>query len=100
MRDKWSVLIIRDLVDGPKRFNGLKKTLPGVTSKTLSDRLFALGREDVVTRTVYAELPVRVEYSLTRKGKELSKVLEPIKEWSKRWLPVEARQHPRLRKEL
>jgi DNA-binding HxlR family transcriptional regulator len=95
MRDKWMVLIIRDLVEGPKRFNELKRTLPGITSKTLSERLSALVEEDIVTRTVYNEVPVKVEYSLTKKGKELNHVLEPIRDWAERWLPLETYQKVR-----
>jgi DNA-binding HxlR family transcriptional regulator len=88
LRDDWSLLILRDLLEKPMRFNELKRSLDGVTAKTLSDRLGSLEEAGVVTRTVYPEVPVKVVYSLTEKGQALNKVIDDIRTWGERWMPV------------
>src|SRR6266849_5591270 len=73
---KWTILIIRDLAAGVKRFNQLERSLQGISPKTLSERLRALEEEGVVARQTFAEVPPRVEYTLTAKGHDLVEVVE------------------------
>ena len=86
---KWTVLIVRDLVSGTKRFGQLLKSLEGVSPKTLSERLKELEASGIVTRKVYPEVPPRVEYSLTEKGHSLSAIIEEIRRWGEHWLSDE-----------
>lgn len=72
--NKWTILILRDLLDGTKRFGELKKSLTGVSQKVLTENLRSLEEKGILTRKVYPEVPPRVEYTLT----ELGKTLEPI----------------------
>ena len=85
------MLIIRDLLAGPKRFGELKKSLIGITSKTLSKRLAELGEAEVILRTAYPEVPARVLYSLTEKGRDFDQILEAVRSWGERWMHVEPR---------
>ena len=88
LRDHWSLLILRDLIDGPMRFNALKRSLDGVSSKVLSERLDELREAGVVEKKVFADVPVRVVYSLTEKGEDLRRVIEDIRAWGEKWIPV------------
>ena len=83
---KWTLLIIRDLVSGVKRFNQLERSLQGISPKTLSERLRSLEEEGIIIRQVFAEVPTRVEYSLTEKGYDLVCVIENMRTFGKRWL--------------
>jgi DNA-binding HxlR family transcriptional regulator len=83
---KWTLLIIRDLASGVKRFNQLERSLQGISPKTLSERLRALEEEGIVSRQTFAEVPPRVEYSLTGKGHDLIEVIECMRCYGKRWL--------------
>ena len=83
---KWTLLIIRDLTTGTKRFSELERSLSGISPKTLSERLTALESEDVLKRHAYAEVPPKVEYSLTEKGKALVEVIEAMRAYGKQWL--------------
>jgi DNA-binding HxlR family transcriptional regulator len=83
---KWTLLVIRDLATGTKRFNELEKSLSGISAKTLSDRLRSLEQENIVTRRAYPEIPPRVEYSLTEKGRALLSLIESMREYGRRWL--------------
>ena len=83
---KWTLLIIRDLASGVKRFNQLERSLHGISPKTLSERLRSLEEEDIIIRQTFAEVPPRVEYSLTTKGRDLSIVIESMRSYGKRWL--------------
>jgi DNA-binding HxlR family transcriptional regulator len=77
---KWTFLIIRDLlIDGTLRFSDLRRSLSGISPKTLSTRLKDLENKGIVSRTVYPEVPPRVEYSLTKKGRELEDILLAMK---------------------
>jgi len=87
--DKWTLLIIRDLVSGCKRFSELQRSLQGISSRTLSERLSRLEKEGVVNRRVYAEVPPRVEYSLTEKGEALVGLIEAMRQFGERWLAEE-----------
>lgn len=82
---RWTALIIRDLVVGTKRFCQLEQSLRGISPKMLSQRLHELEAQGLVMREVYAEVPVRVEYSLTPKGLDLKNVIESMAAWGERW---------------
>lgn len=83
---KWTLLIIRDLTTGTKRFSELERSLEGISPKTLSERLTALEREGVLRRQTYAEVPPKVEYSLTEKGQALVNVIDAMRAYGNRWL--------------
>ncbi len=82
---KWTFLIIRDLQGGTKRFGELRKSLVGVSPKTLSERLKELESKGVVTRTAYATIPPTVEYTLTEKGQSLHPIIKAMKLWGSKW---------------
>ena len=79
--DKWKVLILRDLMPGTKRFGELKKSLGGVSQKVLTAQLRAMEESGLVRRKVYAEVPPRVEYSLTPLGVSLKPILDAMLTW-------------------
>lgn len=79
--DKWKVLILRDLLTGIKRFGELKKSITGVSQKVLTAQLRAMEASGHITRTVYAEVPPRVEYSLTELGMSLKPILDAMLVW-------------------
>ena len=83
---KWTLLIIRDLTTGTKRFSELERSLVGISPKTLSERLTALERDGILHRQTYAEVPPKVEYSLTEKGQALIPVIDAMRAYGKRWL--------------
>ena len=83
---KWTLLVIRDLATGTKRFNELEKSLFGISAKTLSERLRSLEQESILRRQAYAEIPPRVEYSLTEKGRALLTLIESMRQYGERWL--------------
>ena len=78
---KWKVLILRDLMDGKKRFGELKKSVGAVTQKVLTAQLREMERDGLLTRTVYPEVPPRVEYELTSLGLSLGPVLDAMRLW-------------------
>lgn len=79
--DKWKVLIIRDLLTGTKRFGELKKALTGITQKVLTNNLRQMEASGLINRKVYAEVPPRVEYSLTETGLSLKPILDSMVQW-------------------
>lgn len=79
---KWTGMIIRVLLGGPKRFKDIKKQMPGVSDRMLTERMKELEQLQIVRRIVYAETPVRIEYTLTKKGYSLKEVIEAIQRWS------------------
>lgn len=79
--DKWKVLILRDLLPGTKRFSELKRSLGSISQKVLTAQLRAMEQSGLVTRTVYAEVPPRVEYTLTETGYSLQPVLDAMQSW-------------------
>lgn len=81
--DKWKVLILRDLMPGTKRFGELKKSIGTVTQKVLNAQLRQMEASGLLTRTVYAEVPPRVEYTLTDLGRSLRPVLDAMEAWGK-----------------
>ena len=80
--DKWTVLIIGQLSSGTFRFNELKRSIPGITQKMLTQTLKGLERDGIVIREIYATIPPKVEYTLTKMGKSLINVVEAIREWA------------------
>ena len=83
---KWTLLIIRDLAVETMRFSHLERSLIGISPKTLSDRLHSLERDGIVRRQTFGEVPPRVEYSLTEKGRALAEVIEAMRGFGLRWL--------------
>lgn len=79
--DKWKVLILRDLLEGTRRFSQLKRSVGGVSQKVLTAQLRAMEASGLVHRRVYPEVPPRVEYSLTEEGRSLSPILEAMRTW-------------------
>lgn len=79
--DRWKVLIIRDLLDGTKRFGELKKSVGNVSQKVLTANLRSMEESGLLTRKVYPEVPPRVEYTLTETGYSLKPVLDAMVEW-------------------
>ncbi|SES97412.1 DNA-binding transcriptional regulator, HxlR family [Salinibacillus kushneri] len=85
LNKRWTGLIIYQLLFGSQRFSEIESSLP-VSGRLLSERLKELEEEGVVVRKIYAEVPVRVEYSLTEKGIELKPVITAIQNWSTKWI--------------
>lgn len=83
--DKWKVLILRDLMPGTKRFGELKKSVGTVSQKVLTAQLRAMEETGLVHREVYAEVPPRVEYSLTELGKSLKPILDSMWAWGEEY---------------
>ena len=79
--DKWTVLILRDLLGGTMRFGALRKSVGSVSQKVLTAKLRDMEENGLVTRKVYAEVPPRVEYALTPLGKSLAPILDAMKTW-------------------
>lgn len=86
---KWTLLIIRDLADSSLRFCELERSLEGISPRTLSLRLRALEEQGIVARQTYPEVPPRVTYELTDKGKALIPLIEDMRAYGRRWLPEE-----------
>lgn len=84
--NKWTPLIVRDLADGQKRFSELERSLRGISPKTLSERLKKLEECAVVDRRCFAEVPPRVEYTLTEKGHALLPVIDSMRFFGQTWL--------------
>src|SRR5882757_7622104 len=83
---KWTLLLIRDLAEGSSRFCELERSLEGISPRTLSLRLRALEEEGIVERHTFPEVPPRVEYALTEKGKALVPLVEDMRRYGTRWL--------------
>ncbi|MGP1415256.1 MAG: winged helix-turn-helix transcriptional regulator [Treponema sp.] len=81
--DRWKILIIRDLLTGTKRFGELKKSVHGISQKVLTAHLREMESDGLVNRKIYAQIPPRVEYSLTETGWSLKPVLDKMAEWGK-----------------
>lgn len=79
--NKWKVLILRELMDGKRRFGELKKSIGSVTQKVLTGNLREMEADGLLTRTVYAEVPPRVEYALTETGESLRPILTAMAHW-------------------
>lgn len=79
--NKWKPLILRNLFIRPWRFNELLKNLPGISQKVLTDNLRALEADGIITRTVFAEVPPRVEYTLSEVGDTMRPIIEVMEKW-------------------
>lgn len=82
---KWKLLIIRNLRQRPWRFNELKKDLEGISQKVLTDSLRALEEDGIITRTVYPEVPPRVEYALSELGESMGPILDAMADWGNQY---------------
>ena len=82
---KWTLLILRDLFDGTKRFGELRASLTGISPKTLTEKLRTLEQDGIIERKIYPEVPPRVEYSLTKRGQTLETIIEAMREWGTHW---------------
>ncbi|WP_327589376.1 helix-turn-helix transcriptional regulator [Nonomuraea sp. NBC_00507] len=80
--DKWSVLVVLSLIGGPMRFTQLRAQIGGVTPKVLTQTLRAMEQDGLVTREVFAEVPPRVEYTLTDLGRSLHEPISAVAEWA------------------
>lgn len=85
---RWTGLIIHQLLHGPQRFCNIESSLP-ISGRLLSERLKELEQQGIVLREVYPETPVRIEYSLTEKGKSLAPVISAIQDWADHWVGEE-----------
>lgn len=83
---RWSGAILRSLLQGNQRFTDIRTSIPGLSDRLLSERLRELEAEGLVVRHVYAETPVRIEYELTEKGRDLEEAIAAITDWAERWL--------------
>jgi len=89
----WALVILKNLSTKELiRFNDLKRILPGISNTVLSSRLKDLEKANLISKKVYAEIPLRVEYSLTRQAKELEHILEILEKWASSWKPIKIRQ--------
>jgi len=86
---RWTGAILQTLLQGRTRYASIKAAVPDITDRMLSERLRSLEAEGLVLRAVVPESPVRVEYDLTRKGRELQDALREIASWAERWIPLE-----------
>ncbi len=87
---RWTGAILRVLLSGVSRFSAICETVPGLSDRMLAERLKELESEGIVTRTVVPEKPVRVEYALTGKGRDLESVIHAVSGWAERWEAAEA----------
>ena len=85
MGDKWTLLIVRDLVSGPRRFVELQRVLPGISTEQLRSRLNRMVADGMLTRQRYREVPPRVDYELTERARELAPVLGELARWGYEW---------------
>jgi DNA-binding HxlR family transcriptional regulator len=83
---RWTGAIIQLLMEGPRRFSAFLEAIPGLHDRLLSERLKELEHEGVVKRVVYPETPVRIEYELTPRGRDLEKVVAEVQRWADRWV--------------
>ena len=83
---KWTALLVHDLSEGARRFSELEHSCPGISPRTLSERLRALEQEGIVLRRSYPESPPRVEYELTAKGEALLPIIAAMREFGHEWL--------------
>lgn len=83
--EKWKVLILRDLINGTKRFGELKKSISSISQKVLTQQLRSMEEDGLVKRKVYAEVPPRVEYTLTEAGRSLKPILDSMWAWGEQY---------------
>ena len=83
--NKWTALILRDLAEGSKRFTELERSLSGISPRTLSQRLDDLEKHKIISKATFAEVPPRIEYTLTIKGHDLIPVLKQMAHWGTKY---------------
>ena len=83
--NKWTALIVKELSEGCARFSSLQASLPGISPRTLSQRLDEMEHCELITKKAFAEVPPRVEYTLTRKGRDLLPILESMAAWGDKY---------------
>jgi DNA-binding HxlR family transcriptional regulator len=94
--DKWTLLIVRDLLSGPRRFVELQRVLPGISTEQLRSRLNRMVADGMLTRKRYREVPPRVDYELTERSRELAPVLGELARWGYEWAWSPPRQSERV----
>jgi DNA-binding HxlR family transcriptional regulator len=97
---KWTLLLVRELAEGRSRFCELERSLSGISPRTLSLRLRALEEEGMVERQTFAEVPPRVDYALTDKGRALLPIIDDMRTYGERWLDSDACAEPRRQTRL
>ena len=93
---KWKLLILRNLLARPWRFNELRKSLEGISQKVLTDSLRSMEEDGLVTRTVYPEVPSRVEYSLSPLGESMRPIIQAMEQWGAQYKAAKAREQQGL----
>ena len=83
--NKWKILILRDLMEGTKRYNELTRTVKGISAKVLTENLRELEKDGIIQRKVYPVVPPKVEYSMTEKGNELKPIIDLMREYGKKY---------------
>jgi DNA-binding HxlR family transcriptional regulator len=89
---KWTLLVLRDLAGGARRFSELERSLAGISPRTLSQRLRQLEEEGILDRRVHPEVPPRVDYELTAKGRDLVPLVQAMREYGSRWLRTDCQE--------
>jgi DNA-binding HxlR family transcriptional regulator len=94
---RWSLLILKNLCNKEAiRFNELKRSLSGISSTVLSERLLGLEREGLISKKIYPEIPTKVEYSITPQARELEAIMNKLGKWAKRWKSPQQLQNTKL----
>lgn len=96
--NKWKVLILREIFTGTKRFGELSRGVPGISQKMLTQQLRQMEEDNLVHRKVYAEVPPRVEYSLTEMGKSLKPILDAMHKWGTKYSMLNGKYEKHKRK--
>ncbi len=89
---RWTGLIVRALLEGPRRFRDISSMIPNMSDRMLAERFKELESADIVKRTVYPDTPVRIEYELTEKGRDLAPVMDAVQGWADKWVQLEVTQ--------
>ncbi|GCE22859.1 winged helix-turn-helix transcriptional regulator [Dictyobacter kobayashii] len=95
---RWTPLILRVLLVRPRHYSEIARGVGNISDRVLSIRLKELEEEEIIQRKVFAEIPVRIEYTLTAKGRALNEVVEAIERWGSEWLPLPEEQSPQPEK--
>lgn len=82
---RWTGLIIRSLLGGSKRFSDIQEAIPQLSARMLTERFKELEEQGIIIRHVYPEVPVRIEYKLTEKGRDLERSMDEIQKWAEKW---------------
>lgn len=82
---RWTGLIIKVLISGPKRFKDISDVIPNMSDRMLSERFKELETAGIIIRHVYPETPVRIEYELSDKGKDLERTMDEVQKWAEKW---------------